>query len=135
MRRDDQLVGPERTERVLDRLDRVAVADLAGRLDARALHRLEARVEPLLGLLPRVVLVGGPVAKRRVERRADDEHARVAPPAIRSRIVVEELRAADRLVRDDQDAVSLGRARLPAPAVPVRPVHGAGRRTTRARRP
>ena len=36
MRRDDQLVGRERAQRVLDRLERVAVADLAARVDAGA---------------------------------------------------------------------------------------------------
>src|SRR3954447_26661537 len=78
MRRDDELVGLERPQRVLDRLYGVAVTDLAGRLDARAPHGLQARVESVLCLLTGLVLVGGPMAKGRVERRADPEHARRA---------------------------------------------------------
>ena len=52
------------------------------------------------------------MAKRRVERRTDDEHAGIAagdPRADR----LEELRAADGLVRDDEHAVLLGRVTAP----------------------
>src|SRR5581483_9312755 len=57
MRRDDQLVRPERADRVLDRLDGVAVTDLAVGLEAGRPHSFEAPVEPLLGGGARVVLV------------------------------------------------------------------------------
>ena len=70
MGRDHDLVGAERAQRVLDRLERVAVADLAFRLDAVAPEPREARVQPLLGGGASAVLVGGPVPNLRVERRA-----------------------------------------------------------------
>ena len=65
----------------------------------------EALVEPLLRARARLVLVRDPVAERRVERGADDEHPRVARPRERSRISSSSSRAADGLVRDDEDAV------------------------------
>ena len=68
--------GANMRMRVLDRLQRVAVADLAARLDAGVAHRGERRVEPVLRRLRGRVLVGDPVLERRVERRADDEHLR-----------------------------------------------------------
>ena len=55
MRRDDHLVGAESAERVLDRLQRVAVADLAARLDPRFPEAAEALLEPLARLLARAV--------------------------------------------------------------------------------
>ena len=74
MRRDDDLVGAEGAQRVLDRLQRVAVADLAlaprcrraraarGSRRAAAARRRARRPRPT------------PSPHRRVERRADDEH-------------------------------------------------------------
>ena len=61
MRRDHDLVGAEGAERVLHRLQRVAVADLAARLHAVALELGQAAVEPLLRLRAGGVLVGGKV--------------------------------------------------------------------------
>src|SRR5436190_19771290 len=69
MRRDDHLVGAEGPEGVLDRLQRIAVADLAARVDPRPAERLEARLEPLLRLGAGPVLGGGPVADRAVQLR------------------------------------------------------------------
>src|SRR6185437_17038246 len=48
MRGDDDLVRPERPERVLDRLQRIAVADLAARLHARLRQLRKAPVEAFL---------------------------------------------------------------------------------------
>ena len=62
MGRDDDLVGTERAERVLHRLQRVGVADLPGGVDAERAQSLEAGVEALLGGPASSVLVGGPVA-------------------------------------------------------------------------
>ena len=75
MRRDDDLVRAERAQRVLDRLQRVGVADLAACVDARpraSRARLASSRSCAAGA--RVVLVRGPVLERRVERRRDDEH-------------------------------------------------------------
>src|SRR4051794_30450457 len=74
MGRDDHLVGAEGAERVLDRLQRVAVADLAARLDPGFAEPPEALLEPLARLLARAVDVGGEVSDGRVQRRRDDEH-------------------------------------------------------------
>ena len=68
--------GREDADAVLDRLQRVAVADLAAGLDAGGVHRRERRVEPLLRRDARLILVGDPVPELRVQRRADDEHLR-----------------------------------------------------------
>src|SRR5581483_6712944 len=46
VRREHDLVRPERAQRILDRLDRVAVAHLAGRVEAGRSHRDEARRAP-----------------------------------------------------------------------------------------
>ena len=64
------LVGAEHAQRVLDRLDGIGVADLAARLQPRLAEPGEAAVEPRERGLTRAVLVGRPVAKLRVERRA-----------------------------------------------------------------
>src|SRR6185437_8342239 len=56
VRRDDQLVGLEGADRVLDRLQRVAVADLPLGVEAVGAHRLEAAVQPRLRGRTRVVL-------------------------------------------------------------------------------
>src|SRR5213595_2307265 len=76
MRRDDHLVGAEGPEGVLDRLQRIAVADL--------------------GAGP--VLVGGPVADRAVQRRRHDENLGVVTLAAATDLAAERL-AADGLVR------------------------------------
>jgi len=60
--RDDDLVGAEGAERVVDRLHRVGVPDLAARVDPRVGERVQAAVEPLLGMSARLVLVGDEVA-------------------------------------------------------------------------
>src|SRR2546430_11582307 len=77
MRRDDHLVGAECPERVLDRLQRVAVADLAARVDPGPSETLAAGIEPLLRLLASLILVRGPLPHRRVHRRRDNQHLRV----------------------------------------------------------
>src|SRR2546430_14087111 len=64
MRRDAHLVGAECPERVLDRLQRVAVADLAARVDPGPPEPLEAGLKPLLRLRTGPVLVRGPVPDR-----------------------------------------------------------------------
>ena len=86
MRRDDDLVRAEGAQRVLDRLQRVAVADLALRLDAVTRELREAGVEPALGRRARAVLVRRPGPHLRVERGTDDEHVLCTPSALRRRI-------------------------------------------------
>src|SRR5207237_10745718 len=66
---DDDLVGAERPERVLDRLQRLAVADLAAGFDARLLQASEAAVEAFPRGVSRLVLIRGPVLARGVQRR------------------------------------------------------------------
>jgi hypothetical protein len=103
MRGEDQLVRPERPDRIRDRLDRVGVTDLPVRLKAGRAHRSQARIEPHLRRSPRVVLVGNPVPKRRVERRGNNVNASPttgAPPDLG-----QQLRPSDGLVRDDENAV------------------------------
>src|SRR5207249_8550331 len=110
MRGDDDLVGAERPQGVLHRLKRVAVADLAARVDPELRETGQAQVEPLLGARPRAVLVRQPVPERRVERRADDQD----PGPVAGRRAPDRLAQAlarDRLVRDDEDpALVLGTA-------------------------
>ena len=125
---DDDLVGAERPERVLHRLQRVGVADLAARVDARLGEPGDARVEPPLRSR------GGP--RRRpsgaggVERRTDDQDLLV--DAFLSSKQLAELFAADGLVGDDEDAALPG-----SPALDVHaPAARAGRRgSARRRRP
>src|SRR3954453_24136143 len=74
MRRDDDLVGAESPERVLDRLQRLPVADLTTRLDARLPQSRQAAVKTLLGSVSRLVVVRDPVPERRVQRRRHDQH-------------------------------------------------------------
>ena len=56
--------GPERPHGVLDRLNRVAVADLALDVEPDRPHARQAVIEPVLGVVPRAVLVGDPVLER-----------------------------------------------------------------------
>src|SRR5437763_15498178 len=60
MRRDDDLVGAEGPQRVLDRLQRLPVADLATRLDARFPQSRQAALKTLLGSVSRLVVVRAP---------------------------------------------------------------------------
>ena len=99
--------GRERPDGVLDRDERVAVADLPAGVDADRREPLERVVEPLLGRGARRILVGGPRLEPRVERGAHDEEAR--PLGERERADrAQELLARDRLVRDHEDASLVG---------------------------
>ncbi len=103
MRREHDLVRMERPHGVLDRDERVEVADRSPRLDPDGRETGERRVEPLLRLGARAVLVRRPRLETRVERGADDEELRLA----REREVADHLHqllAADGLVRDDEHA-------------------------------
>ena len=60
MRRDDDLVRTEGAQRILHRLERVAVADLALGLDAITLELRQAGIEPALGGGACTVLVRSP---------------------------------------------------------------------------
>src|SRR3954453_13648063 len=102
MRRDDHLVGAEGAEGVLDRLQRVAVADLAARLDPRFPEPAQALLEPLPRLLARAVDIGGEVPDRRVQRRRDDEPLCAVALGLLADLLARRL-AADGLVRDDED--------------------------------
>ena len=59
--REDQLVGAKGSHRIFDRLDRIVVSDLAVGLQTCGAHRRQTRVEPDLGGLTCVVLVGDPM--------------------------------------------------------------------------
>ena len=80
MRRDDDLVRAEEAQGVLHRLERLGVADLALCVDPASRSRARLSLQPLLRLRARAVLVRGPVPERRVQRRADDEHAARCSP-------------------------------------------------------
>ena len=102
MRRDDDLVGGEHPERVLERLQRVAVADLAARRDPGLAEPREARVETRLCRGPRAVLVRRPRVELRVQCRAHDEDVLADPFRLSPEELVE-LAARNRLVRHDED--------------------------------
>src|SRR5438874_12080736 len=102
MGRDDDLVGPESAERVLDRLQRLAVADLAARLNAGLHQSRETSVEALLRSVPRLVVVRDPVLERRVQARRDDQHLGARALAAAANRIAQRL-AADRLVGDYQN--------------------------------
>ena len=73
LRDDDDLLGGERPQRVLDRKQRVRVADAAGRGHARRREYLERALEPLRGGAARAVLCGRPEGDPAVQRGRDDE--------------------------------------------------------------
>jgi hypothetical protein len=103
MRRDDDLVGAEGAKRVLHCLQRVAVADLAARLDTELAQPREARVQPLLGLRAGVVHVRGEGSDGRVQRRSDDQHLRGVVRGVLLDPLPQRL-ASDGLVGDHEDA-------------------------------
>src|ERR1700693_6512495 len=103
MGRDDDLVGPEEPERGLHRLERLGVSHLALGIDSGLTELGQARVQTLLCLHPGAVFVRGPVPKWGVERRADDEHLLVVALGPAPNLLTQRA-AADRLVRDHQDA-------------------------------
>ena len=111
MRGDDDLVGAERAERVLDRLERIGVPDLPARLDPLGPERGEASIESRLCLFARTVLVGHKVSDERVERRRDDKHPGLSTGRRPTDLVVQ-LPADHRLVRDDEDPPLLRSAGL-----------------------
>src|SRR5439155_1774306 len=82
MRRDDDLVGSEGAERVLDRLQRVAVADLAAGFDPLPAEPRETRVESLLCLRAGLVDIGRKRLHRRIEGRRDDQDLRRVTRAV-----------------------------------------------------
>src|SRR5436309_450327 len=63
MGRDDDLVRAERSQRVLERLQRISVADLAARGHSIRREARQAGVEPLLRRSARPILVRDPVTK------------------------------------------------------------------------
>ena len=118
-------LGRERPDRVVDRDERVTVADLPAGVDADRGEPLERVAEPLLGSSARRILVGRPRLEPRVERGADDEEAR--PLGERERADrAQQFLAGHRLVRDDEDPPLLGISDLLDPAR-----SGAGRRWRR----
>jgi hypothetical protein len=123
---EDDLVGAECSQGVLHRLQRIAVADLASRLDACFREPRQAGIEPLLRRGPRTVVVGDPVLQRRVERRRDHEDLLADVEASLQDHRAQSV-AADGLVRDDEDpALTLGvgprrRSLRPLLAARVRP--------------
>ena len=103
--------GAKVLRHVLDRLERVVVADRPARLEADAADRGERRVEARLRGRARRVLLVDPVPDRRVQRRADDEDPASRLPSARLRIAESSALAADRLVRDHEDPLLTGRMR------------------------
>ena len=109
MRRDDHLVGAERAQAVLDRLEGIRVADLALGRDAELAQPLQAPLEPLAPP-PSAVLVRREIAHRRHQRRADDANELL--DALRAAVNhIAKRRPADGLVRDHEDAALARRAR------------------------
>ena len=103
MGRDDDLARAEGPDRIVDGDERVAITDLAMRLDPDRRQTSERDVEPLLSSLAGWILVGGVRLQARVQRGADDVELR--PLGQRERADrAEELLALDRLVRNDEDA-------------------------------
>ena len=101
MRGDDQHRGRERGQRVLDRHERVGVADGADRVHPSIAEPGERLGETLLRVRDRPVGIGHVVAQSRVERRHDEAHragARAAPEH-----VLEHVGAGARAVGDQQD--------------------------------
>src|SRR5512132_2775876 len=97
--RADDLVGAESAEGVLDRLQRLAVADLAVGLDARVVQTREAALEAPLRSVPRLIVVRDPVLERGVQRRRHDEHLGSPAFASLANRLAQGL-ASDGLVRD-----------------------------------
>src|SRR6266545_3741224 len=104
MCRDDNLVGAERAQRILDRLEGIAVADLAADVEAGLSEVAYRRLYALLGRCARPVLVRKPVAERRVEGRGNDEDLDVAAPRAPDQLLAQHA-PSDRLVRDHEDPV------------------------------
>jgi len=104
---DHDLVRGEAVEDVLDRLERIGVADASVGVDAFGLEPLEVAREAPLGRRERFVLVGHPVAHARVERGRDDEDLASFGRGPGADGLVE-YRALDRLVRDDEDPAAGG---------------------------
>jgi hypothetical protein len=105
---DDQLLGLKVSERILDRVDRVGVAD--ARLDVVAGNCLGDLPGPPTGLGPGVVLrVRQPVELRDLRCRGDDEQLRIL-----SRVrtdTLAKLCVRDRSGRNDKDAAGHDRER------------------------
>src|SRR5438876_8046773 len=99
MRRDDDLVGAEGAERVLDRLQRIAVADLTAGFDPLPAEPRETRVESLLRLRSGLVHIRRERLHRRIERRRDDQDLRRVTRAVLFDALAQGL-TADGLVRD-----------------------------------
>jgi hypothetical protein len=97
----DQLLGRKVSQRILDRVDRVGVAD--ARFDVVARNCLGDVVGPPGGLSPGVVLrVRQPVELRDLRSRGHDEQLRILS-RVRADMIAK-LCLRDRGVRDDEDA-------------------------------
>jgi hypothetical protein len=104
---DHDLVGGEAVEDILDRLERIGVADASVSVDAFGLEPLEVASEAPLGRREGLVLVLHPVAHSRIERGRDDEDLASFGRGPGADGLVE-YRALDRLVRDDEDPAAGG---------------------------
>src|SRR3954463_5397163 len=105
VRRDDDLVGGEHGERVLDGLQRIAVPDLARDTDSRRAEPRGEGLETPRGRGGGALGVRRPVAPTRAERGGDDDD--IAADVLRAepdRLVQDGPR--ERLVGDDEDAQS-----------------------------
>ena len=103
MRRDDDAVGEEGREGIVDRLERVGIPDRPlGREAGRGLPR-HAGLDPLDGVTASRVVVREPVAEAGVEGRRDDEDVDRLVAARGGEDSFVQLVALRRLVRDHED--------------------------------
>jgi hypothetical protein len=111
VREDQDAVGRVDAQRVLDREQRVAVADDALGLDLVAVERSERPGQPVARLGETRAEVRRPVAGATDQHRADDQHVGAG-----SEQVVDQLGhavAGERLVRDDEQVACERRAGRP----------------------
>src|SRR5215218_2276540 len=99
VRRDHDLVGSERAQLVLDRDQRALRTDLTGYLETRVARPVQALLEPLAGVHELGVDVRHRIVDAREQDRGNDPELGPRRPTQQRRA---QLRARERLVRDDQ---------------------------------
>jgi hypothetical protein len=104
MCRDDHLVSPEEPQRVLHRLDRVCLADVAPRGEALAVERVQHVPQPLVCRRAGAVVIRRPVPDLAVQGGAHDEQlgVRAGRPVLD---LLSKRGAAERLVGDHKHTV------------------------------
>ena len=111
---DDHLVGREQPQRVLEREDRVRLADITRGLDPALLERRDRVFEAAMGFLDLVVDVARGQVERRLHERRCHDPGLCRPSLGMTGDLAHQRLIADHLVREDHDpacSVSLaGRA-------------------------